>query len=311
MMASISKEYYQILLAQGICSAIGAAAIFQPALSSVSGWFDKNRGVAFGVLSTGSSTGGVIFPIMVTHLIKRVGYGWAMRIAAFMILFLLVIANLTVRCRVPPQPKKHKVTARDLYQPLREPNLLLIIMAFALLTFGIFIPINYLVTCAVAQGMSVDLSNYLPSILNAASFFGRFGTGLVADKFGRYNMYIVVCTVTGVLILGLWIPGSSNAASLAFAVFFGFSSGAYVSLSPALVAQISAPSEFGYRNGLMYFFASFPGLTTNPIAGAILSRDHGSFHGMKVFAGVCCLAGTAFVVAARLLNTGPKLLAKF
>lgn len=124
-------------------------------------------------------------------------------------------------------------------------------------------------------------------------------------------MYIVVCTITGVLILGLWIPGSSNAASLVFAVFFGFSSGAYVSLSPALVAQISAPSEFGYRNGLLYFFASFPGLTTNPIAGAILSRDHGSFHGMKLFAGVCCLAGTAFVVAARLLNTGPKLLAKF
>lgn len=309
MMASISKKYYQILLAQGICSAIGAAAIFQPALSSVSGWFDKNRGVAFGVLSTGSSTGGVIFPIIITHLIKRVGYGWAMRIAAFMILFLLVIANLTVRCRVPPQPKK--LTTRDLYQPLREPNMLLIITAFALLTFGIFIPINYIVTCAVAQGMSVNLSNYLVSILNAASFFGRFVTGLVADKLGRYNMYIVVCTVTGVLILGLWIPGSSNAASLVFAVFFGFFSGAYVSLSPALVAQISAPSEFGYRNGLMYLSASFPGLTTNPIAGAILSRNHGSFHGMKVFAGVFCLAGSAFAVAARLQNTGPKLLSKF
>lgn len=30
MMASISKEYYQLLLSQGVCSAIGAAAIFQP-----------------------------------------------------------------------------------------------------------------------------------------------------------------------------------------------------------------------------------------------------------------------------------------
>lgn len=29
MMASISTEYYQILLSQGVCSAIGAAAIFQ------------------------------------------------------------------------------------------------------------------------------------------------------------------------------------------------------------------------------------------------------------------------------------------
>lgn len=30
MMASISTEYYQILLAQGVCSAIGVSAIFQP-----------------------------------------------------------------------------------------------------------------------------------------------------------------------------------------------------------------------------------------------------------------------------------------
>jgi hypothetical protein len=29
-MASIATKYYQLLLAQGICSAIGAAAIFQP-----------------------------------------------------------------------------------------------------------------------------------------------------------------------------------------------------------------------------------------------------------------------------------------
>ncbi len=30
MMASLSTEYYQILLAQGVCSAIGVSAIFQP-----------------------------------------------------------------------------------------------------------------------------------------------------------------------------------------------------------------------------------------------------------------------------------------
>ncbi len=30
MMASISTEYYQFMLSQGVCSAIGVAAIFQP-----------------------------------------------------------------------------------------------------------------------------------------------------------------------------------------------------------------------------------------------------------------------------------------
>lgn len=36
MMASISKKYYQFLLSQAICSAIGASMLFYPAFTCVS-----------------------------------------------------------------------------------------------------------------------------------------------------------------------------------------------------------------------------------------------------------------------------------
>ena len=32
MMASLGTEYYQIMLAQGVCSAIGVSAVFQPGM---------------------------------------------------------------------------------------------------------------------------------------------------------------------------------------------------------------------------------------------------------------------------------------
>ncbi|RSL57785.1 hypothetical protein CEP54_008103 [Fusarium duplospermum] len=239
--------------------AIGAAAIFQPALSSVSGWFDKRRGAAFGVLMTGSSTGGVIFPIMITHLIPKVGYGWAMRIAAFIILFLLVIASLTVKRRV--RPTLTKLTAEDLHRPLRELAFLLLLVAFALLSFGIYVPVNFLVLSAIS------LSQYLVSIFNAASLFGRLTSGFLGDKIGRYNMFFLVCNVSGILILALWIPGTSNVAYILFAAFFGFFSGAYVSLWPALVAQISPPKEFGYRSGLLFCSGAIPGLESSAWLG--------------------------------------------
>jgi nitrate/nitrite transporter NarK len=35
MMTSISKTYYQIILSQSVCSAIGASLVFSPAFSSV------------------------------------------------------------------------------------------------------------------------------------------------------------------------------------------------------------------------------------------------------------------------------------
>ncbi len=79
MMTSLSTQYYQFILAQGICSALGASAVFYSAMSSIGTWFYKNRATAFGVMASGSSLGGVIFPIMVSKLIPQIGFPWTMR----------------------------------------------------------------------------------------------------------------------------------------------------------------------------------------------------------------------------------------
>ena len=42
--------------------------IFYPAMSTVTTWFFKKRAFAFGIIASGSSLGGVIFPIMVSAL---------------------------------------------------------------------------------------------------------------------------------------------------------------------------------------------------------------------------------------------------
>ena len=62
MMVSISNEYYQIFLAQSICSGVGTAALFHGATNSVATWFQKRRGLAIGLVSSGASVGGVIIP---------------------------------------------------------------------------------------------------------------------------------------------------------------------------------------------------------------------------------------------------------
>ncbi|KAL9006258.1 MAG: hypothetical protein Q9188_000980 [Gyalolechia gomerana] len=63
MMISISSEYYQLFLAQSICSGIGAAMIFHGATNAVATWFSSRRGLALGLASSGASIGGVIMPL--------------------------------------------------------------------------------------------------------------------------------------------------------------------------------------------------------------------------------------------------------
>ncbi|WXC58020.1 hypothetical protein SNK03_003918 [Fusarium graminearum] len=308
MMASISTEYYQILLSQGVCSAIGVSAIFQPALSVIHGWFDSKRGAAFGILSTGSSIGGIIFPIMVTRLIKLVGFGWSMRICAFMIMFLLIIANLTVKCFTPPRPQK--VSRSQLVKPLREPEFVFCLLGFFFFTFGMFIPINYLPVQALQAGVDPNFAQYLIPILNAASLFGRIISGILGDRIGRYNIFIIVCYLSTIWILALWIPCNTQNGLIAFAALFGYSSGAYVSLIAPLVAQISPIQEIGFRTGMVFFMSSIGGLTTNPISGQILEKPNG-WIGVKVYAGVFCFVGTTFIFAARVHRVGWKVKATF
>ncbi|KAI9147459.1 Fujikurins efflux protein [Paramyrothecium foliicola] len=309
MMTSLSTEYYQILLAHGICTSIGMSAIYVPATALVAGWFDKKRGMAYGIATSGSSLGGVILPIMISRLIPQVGFPWAMRAAAFLIMGLLIIANFTVASRLPPDPKP--ISRQIILGPFFDTKLMLVNIGFLLMTFGVFIPMNYIAVESIRHGSSPELAHYLIATLNAGSLFGRIFAGVVADAVGPYNTFVAVSSLAGILVLALYIPTASIAAFFVFSVLFGFTTGAYIALLAPLVVKISPLSESGYRIGLLFCLSSFSGLVTNPIAGAILEQWHGNYTGMKIFSGVMLLSGTSLVFISRLMSTGWKINAVF
>ena len=156
----------------GICSPIGASMIFYPAMSAVGTWFHKNRALALGVMASGSSLGGVIFPIMIKKLVAEVGFAWSMRIAAFFILALLIYSNLTLRSRLPPTRKPWSL--KEFLSPFRERTYSLVVVASFFFFFGMFLPFTYIVLEAEYYGMSANLAGYLVSILNAGQSKGSF-----------------------------------------------------------------------------------------------------------------------------------------
>jgi MFS family permease len=57
VMTSLVKQYYQALLAQGVCVGIGGGILFVPSVAIVSTYFDKHRSLACGIAASGSSFG--------------------------------------------------------------------------------------------------------------------------------------------------------------------------------------------------------------------------------------------------------------
>ncbi|KAH6620461.1 major facilitator superfamily domain-containing protein [Boeremia exigua] len=308
MMTSLCTEYYQIILAQAICSPLGLNCIFNAATSTIPTWFLKKRGTAYGIMAAGSGLGGIIIPIMASHLIPRIGFGWTMRSIAFMLLGLLIIAILTITSRLPPRPRPLRFNV--FMEPFADMRFVLLTASSFLFFMGLFIPINFIETQAIADGMSDRLAGYLLAVLNAASIFGRIIPGLVADKFGAFNMQSVCCLCAGIIVLALGLPASGNAAYITFAALYGFASGAYVSLLPSQLARISEVHQLGVRLGVTFACVSFAGLVGNPIAGAIVTKNKGKYWGLNVFSGVLLLAGASMFAFTRMYIAKWKIAAK-
>jgi MFS family permease len=118
---------------------------------------------------------------------------------------------------------------------------------------------------------------------------------------------IITTAFSAVIVLALWLPSKSNAPILIFCILYGFSSGAFVSMGPSLIAQISPIREIGVRSGTFFLCVAFAGLTGNPIGGALQVQDDGGFAYLQVFCGVAMIVGSATYMASRWVQCGWKM----
>lgn len=93
---------------------------------------------------------------------------------------LCVIAQVTVKSRLPPKPKPLDLI--EFIRPLKEAHFLMITLGGFFFFWGMFVPFNYVIVEAQKIGMSAELSNYLLAMLNGA----RYETFFIRIK-GKYN----------------------------------------------------------------------------------------------------------------------------
>lgn len=242
-LVDISK-YYQIFLSQGVGVGIGCGLMFLPALSIQAHHWKKRRALAMGIVLTGSSFGGIIHPIMHNQLFHRkTGFAWGVRASAFLILGLLVIANCLMTTRLPsrqgPKPNFGAI--------FRDVPYMIASLAVFFVLWGLYFPCEYLLfrkrlnvnevlsdfylqLFVDLHGLSRTLAFYTLAIMNAASVFGRTIPNLLADHFGKFNVFVPICFMTGVLIWAMF--GIANTAGvIVFSILYGFASGACESYS--------------------------------------------------------------------------------
>ena len=251
---------------------------------------------------------------MMQSLLPHVGWAWSTRIIGFVLLALCVVSVALCKSRLPPK----KGLATSWHDMLPETRVFWDgTGAMAATTAGVFfvewayfVPITYVPSYYLArQGLSDSeavsgsgaFAYQLLAILNAASCFGRFLPGYIADKVGRYNTIIVSTLLCLVTVMGLWLPDAladtppSAALMIVYVVLFGFASGSNISLTPICIGQLCDTQEYGRYYASAYTIVSFGCLTSIPIAGS-LSKVTGE-GGRRGYWGLILFTGLSYVAA--------------
>ena len=333
MTASVATSYYSIFLSLGVCVGLGSGCLFVPSVAIVAQYFTTKRAAATGITATGGSigkpppsyishprdprlpprcrapriytdsrvAGGVIFPIAFRKLTSTIGYAWANRILAFIVLGTLIVPLVVLKPRVQPSKR------RTLLDPkaFAEMPYLFFSLALFFIFVGLYIPFFYISIYAREKiGTNEDLSFYLLAILNAASVFGRLVPNILADKLGSLQV-LLPCTLICALLALCWIAVHNLAGTVVFCIFYGFFSGAIVSLPPTALVVLSPDlSVVGTRMGMSFSFAGFGLLIGSPAGGSLLKSAAG-FAAVQGFAGATIGVGFIFFVLAVLAHQKP------
>ncbi|KAF2232286.1 MFS general substrate transporter [Viridothelium virens] len=302
-MTSLSTQYYQLFLSQGICIGLGMGTLYMPALSVASSYFKEKKSFAVALTSSGAGSGGLVYPAMVQQLLPRVGFGWTLRSMAFVTLALAIAINLLLRVRVPPRRSGSLID----WRAFTEIPYVFFGIGFFLIYWAVYFAFYYIDTYGhkYAGFTSLDSINIL-LISNGLGIPGRILPGYIAAHWcGPLNTAIPTATLVAV-ILYCWIAlGSSSSGLYVYAAVYGLVASAIQALfAVSLAALTDDLSRLGTRMGMIFSFVAFASLTGSPVAGALINADGGRYVGAQIWAATSMACGAVALLVARIARTG-------
>ncbi|MFL5101517.1 MAG: MFS transporter [Xanthobacteraceae bacterium] len=181
---------WQLYVGHGLfIGLLGNAGLNAPLYVYVSRWFDRRRGSALALISSGGYLAGFLWPPLFERATAIFGWPWTM--LAFALLQLTVILPLAaVFLRAPPEVPDAAGSARADGQKRLvlgwPPN-----VAFALIGFAAFMccvtmsmPQGHLVALCTDYGISASLGALMLSALLGAGVLSRQIWGWIADRVG-------------------------------------------------------------------------------------------------------------------------------
>jgi len=294
---------WQLYVTYGIIFGIGESAGFITTMATTARWFVKRRGLALGIVASGSGLGTLILPPVAERFIAAFGWSTAYLILGVVTWAIMIPSALLLR-RDPAEKgllpygmsgaaavvdskelKKARAaeTGIDLKAAARYKQLWMLFIVFFMFNICLQMVMIHLVNYATDIGITSLIAATFISIIGIGSFIGRLLMGTASDRIGANNALLICCVILVTTLVFLIFTRELWMFYL-FAIVFGFAYGGEVPQMPVLVGQF-----FGMRA-----VAAIVGVT---VFGATIGGALGAWLGGEIF-DVTQSYQLAFIIAA-------------
>jgi MFS family permease len=286
-------EPWQLYLGHGLfMGLLGNAGLNAPLYVYVSRWFDRRRGSALALISSGGYLAGFVWPTLFERAIAYYGWRWTMiAYAIFQVVIILPVAAIWLK---PPPEIPATTVAGNGAAAQRvlgwNPNVVFALLALAsfLCCVTMSMPQGHLVALCTDLGFSATLGAAMLSVLLGAGLISRQLWGWASDRIGGLLTAVLSSAMQGVAMAGfLFAQGEVSLFTVSTAFGIGFSA-----LIPAYVLAIRDlfPVGEAYWRVPTLLFLSGSGMATGSWLAGYLYDLHGYY-------GPAFATGVAFNVA--------------
>jgi len=287
---------------------LGNGAVYPPLLVYVSRWFDRRRGTAIALISSGQYIAGVVWPTLFERGIAELGWQPVMRTYAAIVLLAILPATLLLKPAPIPAPTPHARSAAKRGNRVAglHPNLAqaLICLAGFLCCVPMAIPSAHLVAFCSGIGISPTHSAVMLSVMLAAAFVARQMWGALADRIGGLRTVMVGSAFQAVAI-ACFLLTQDEVGLFVIAAAFGLGFSGIIPSYSLAIRDLFPASEASWRIPLVLFTAMGGMAFGSWFAGVLY--DHFGYYAPAFGVGVVFNLANLLIVGFLVFRlTGPR-----
>ena len=258
LFAARASELWHFSVSLGVlCGLFGMAATFAPVASDISHWFTARRGLAVGVVISGTYVAGAVWPPVLQHFIDT--YGWRATFHGLGNLTLFMMLPLSIALYRPAVVDREDSLVRGSRTRRRPLGIHSRSLQGLLCVAGVgccaamAMPQVHIVPFVVDLGFDAVHGARMLALMLGCGIVSRLVSGWISDRIGGLKALLIGSALQGLVIFGFLFADGLTALYV-LAIAFGLSQGGIVPSYTMIVRALFPAAEAGWRIGTTMLF---------------------------------------------------------